>query len=37
MDNARRYFERALEISERVGLLTEPERLRQELAQLHMS
>jgi class 3 adenylate cyclase/tetratricopeptide (TPR) repeat protein len=35
--NARRYLERAFEISERLGMLTEPERLRHELAQLQMS
>jgi tetratricopeptide (TPR) repeat protein len=34
---ARRYFEQAFEISERLGTLTEPDRLRQELAQLHIS
>ena len=36
MEEAREYLERALEISARLDTLTEPGRLRHELAELHM-
>ena len=36
MEEAREYLERALEISARLDTLTEPDRLRHELAELHM-